>query len=310
MDKPPMVTGRPDDEARPGSEPLKGRVLDEAAFSFASHLAARGSRRARTTSCRQRHAVSWQGGHRAGASSWSARHWSGRLAEVDEALETMAGRRPSTAALTMAGARKASDKVVRIERSVLPSRRASDSGVWNRSNKSSSSQRWALASASTTIVRALGREECLRRAESARTGIASRRTGVCARPDVPVHILRSCGRPLGDDCDRPRRLSGTRAQMAEVGISKNLFAGLDGGATAVFYSLERVGSMEPATRLRKSPVAAILAVVGGIRRRSDARIAQARFRRDDGRRDAALAVGSFVLHLRSARTPARPAAPS
>jgi hypothetical protein len=84
--------GRPDDEARLGSEPLTGRVLDEAAFSFASHLAARGSRCARTTSCRQRHAVSWQGGHRAGASSWSARHWSGRLAEVDEALETMAAR--------------------------------------------------------------------------------------------------------------------------------------------------------------------------------------------------------------------------
>ena len=39
------------------------------------------------------------------------------------------GRRPSTAALTISGARKASDRVIRIERSVLPSREASDSKV-------------------------------------------------------------------------------------------------------------------------------------------------------------------------------------
>ena len=39
------------------------------------------------------------------------------------------GRRPSTAALTISGVRKASNRVIRIERTVLPSRKAIDSKV-------------------------------------------------------------------------------------------------------------------------------------------------------------------------------------
>ena len=51
------------------------------------------------------------------------------------------GSRPSTAALIMPGERNASDKVIRVERSVLPSRKASASKVRSGSDRSSSSQR-------------------------------------------------------------------------------------------------------------------------------------------------------------------------
>src|SRR5579863_9500616 len=43
----------------------------------------------------------------------------------------------------MSGARNASGSVIRMERSVLPSRRTSDSKDWHGSDRSSSSQRWA-----------------------------------------------------------------------------------------------------------------------------------------------------------------------
>ena len=64
------------------------------------------------------------------------------------------GRRPSKAALTRGGARKARDKVIRIERSVLSSRAASNSMVWRESEVSSSSQRWASRMASMKKDRA------------------------------------------------------------------------------------------------------------------------------------------------------------
>jgi len=51
------------------------------------------------------------------------------------------GRRPSIAASARTGEMNARDSVIRIERSRLPSRIASDSMVWAGSNRSSSSQR-------------------------------------------------------------------------------------------------------------------------------------------------------------------------
>jgi hypothetical protein len=56
------------------------------------------------------------------------------------------GKRPSTAALTIAGARKASDWVIRIERAVLPSRETKRLQVRRGSERSSSSQRFASRS--------------------------------------------------------------------------------------------------------------------------------------------------------------------
>jgi C4-dicarboxylate-specific signal transduction histidine kinase len=49
-----------------------------------------------------------------------------------------------------------------IDRSVLPSRDASVSRVWRGSDRSSSSQRWALPRASIRIARALGGRQSLR----------------------------------------------------------------------------------------------------------------------------------------------------
>ena len=97
----------------------------------------------------------------AGTGAWSpsARHWSGHpIGRSTKRLRPKPrGRRPSTAALTISGARKASDRVIRIERSVLPSREAIDSKVWRGSDRSSSSQRWASPRASIRIARALAR---------------------------------------------------------------------------------------------------------------------------------------------------------
>jgi len=66
-----------------------------------------------------------------GALSPSARHCCGQA--IGRSMRRLTpkprGRRPSIAALTMGGATKASDSVMRIERSVLPSRVASNSMV-------------------------------------------------------------------------------------------------------------------------------------------------------------------------------------
>jgi hypothetical protein len=77
--------------------------------------------------------------------------------QLDETLERPKprGRRPSTAALTISGARKASDKVIRIERSVLPSREAIDSKARPGSERSTSSQRFRVPPFS-----AFGEERC------------------------------------------------------------------------------------------------------------------------------------------------------
>jgi hypothetical protein len=93
----------------------------------------------------------------AGACSPSARHWSGQaIGRSTRRLRPKPrGRRPSTAALRMSGARKASDRVIRIERSLLSSREAIDSNVRRGSERSSSSQRWASRRASSRIARAL-----------------------------------------------------------------------------------------------------------------------------------------------------------
>src|SRR5271166_553304 len=65
------------------------------------------------------------------------------------------GSRPSIAVLARAGDRKASDKVLRIQRSVLPSRAAMDSIVWRGSDVSSASHRWASRNPSIRIRRVL-----------------------------------------------------------------------------------------------------------------------------------------------------------
>ena len=77
---------------------------------------------------------------RAGVWSPSAHHWSGHaMGRSTRRLRPKPrGRRASTAALTMSGARKASDSVIRIERIVLPSREAIDSKVRRGSERSSS----------------------------------------------------------------------------------------------------------------------------------------------------------------------------
>jgi hypothetical protein len=59
------------------------------------------------------------------------------------------GRRPSTAALTISGARKASDKVIRIERTVLSSREASEfhsrsTASWDGRSGPLSCARWSF----------------------------------------------------------------------------------------------------------------------------------------------------------------------
>jgi hypothetical protein len=64
------------------------------------------------------------------------------------------GRRPSTAATIMGAATKASDNVMRIERSLFLSRVAMDSMDWPRSRTSSSNQRWALRKDSAKTARA------------------------------------------------------------------------------------------------------------------------------------------------------------
>ena len=87
------------------------------------------------------------------------RHWSGQaIGRSTRRLRPKPrGRRPSTAALTISGARKASDRVIRIERTVLPSREAIDSKVRRGSERSSPSQRCASRRASIRIARALAR---------------------------------------------------------------------------------------------------------------------------------------------------------
>ncbi len=67
------------------------------------------------------------------------------------------GNRPSIDVLTMPGARKASDSVMRIERSVLPLRAAINSTLCRGSAIGSSSQRCALRKASISPTRAFAR---------------------------------------------------------------------------------------------------------------------------------------------------------
>src|SRR5260370_29607462 len=57
----------------------------------------------------------------------------------------------------ISGARNGSDRVFWIERSVLPSRKASDSKVWRGSDRSSSTQRCAPRSAPATSTAKGGR---------------------------------------------------------------------------------------------------------------------------------------------------------
>jgi hypothetical protein len=92
----------------------------------------------------------------AGALRPSARHWSGHAIgrSTSRLRPKPRGSRPSITALTRSGARKASDNVIRIDRSVLPSFEAIDSIVSSGSDSSLSSQRCAWRIASMRMVRA------------------------------------------------------------------------------------------------------------------------------------------------------------
>ena len=118
----------------------------------------------------------WRPGQ-AGRTSPSADHWSAKAMGRSTSRETPwpRGSRPSTAALMIAGSRKANDNIIRIERSVRFSRFASPDTSETVPATSSSSQRRAKAIA-------LSRRAC-----------SSTRIGRTGPPDVAGRMMSRGG---------------------------------------------------------------------------------------------------------------------
>src|SRR3984957_16873621 len=87
------------------------------------------------------------------------------------------GRRPSTAALTISGARKASDRVIRIERTVSPPRKAIDS-------KSQGGMGQKFVQPAMSVAKGIDQDRA--RVGGHRTGIGLRI--VCALNDLALAI--------------------------------------------------------------------------------------------------------------------------